>query len=64
MQNKYIDNLRNEFNSLEKTHKDLHDNVSTTMGHLSAAIEDIEIKVDHIQNNQNHTMKEIRKYDK
>lgn len=64
MQNRYIDNLRKEFQSLEKTHQDLHKDFSHTVGDLSTTIEHLEIKVHQIQDQNNNTMKEIRKYDK
>ena len=64
MQNRYIDNLRKEFQSLEKTHQDLHKDFSHTVGDLSTSIEHLEIKVHQIQDQNNNTMKEIRKYDK
>ena len=63
MQNRYIDNLRKEFNELEKTHKELHRDFSITIGDLNTSIENLEIKVLQVQDQTNLTMKEIRKND-
>ena len=43
MQNSYIDNLRKEFNELEKTHKELHRDFSITIGDLNTSIENLRI---------------------
>ena len=63
MQNRYIDNLQKEFNELEKTHKELHHDFSITIGDLNTSIENLEIKVLQVQDQNNLTMKEVRKND-
>ena len=63
MQNRYIDNLRKEFDTLEKTHEDLHKDFSITIGDLSTTIERLEIQVHQIQDQNNLTTKEVRKND-